>query len=414
MVAMNNTYIYVVGKSFAQGKIPEHIRSLGYKAGLLADSRIANESTEGYDRIEQLDFADLENEIQRLESAGLQAAGLYCIYENYIVPKAILAESLGLPSPTVESAQLSTDKIRMREAFLANSPEVSPHYREISSIEEATEFAEKYGFPVIIKPANLVKSLLIMRCNSLHELRTSFECAQRSIDELYKKYGVHDYEPRLLIEEFVEGKQYTIAALVDNEGTPHFCDGIVDITTAQDIGVDDTYLFRRAVPSRASAQVQESLFNAAREGLKALGLHSSAAHVELIDSKNGPKIVEIGARTGGYRPRMYQFAYGIDLIEQELKISLGEKPHLAGNLNKNCAVYEFFPKTQGSFASVENMIDANSITYLKVKAEPGDLIGPAREGFKATIVAIVAEEEKLKFNELCENVESMKVKVEQS
>ena len=99
MVAMNNTYIYVVGKSFAQGKIPEHIRSLGYKAGLLADRRIASESTEGYDRIEQLDFADLESEIQRLESSELQAAGFYCIYENYIVPKAILAESLGLPSP---------------------------------------------------------------------------------------------------------------------------------------------------------------------------------------------------------------------------------------------------------------------------------------------------------------------------
>ena len=111
---------------------------------------------------------------------------------------------------------------------------------------------------------------------------------------------------------------------------------------------------------------------------------------------------------------MYQFAYGIDLIEQELKISLGEKPHLAGDINKNCAVYEFFPKTQGSFASVENMIDADSITYLKVKAAPGDLIGPAREGFKATIVAIVAEEEQSRFNKLCEKVESMKVRVGQS
>lgn len=412
MVIMNSNYIYVVGKSFAKGKIAEHIHAMGYKAGILADNQISHEGLDEFDRVEMIDFSNTQAELERLEKLDLQAAGLYCIYENYIVAKALLGKALSVPALSLEAAQKSTDKILMREAFLANAPSVTPQYSEITTVEEAVSFAQKHGYPVILKPANLVKSLLIIRCDSDEQLRKNFEYARSTIGKLYKEYGVREHNPRLLIEEFVTGLQYTVAALVDHEGTAHFCEGIVDITTAQDIGVNDTYLFCRSVPTQIYNEEKEALFEAARQGIRALGLRSSAAHVEIIYGKDGPKIVEIGARTGGYRPRMYKYAYGIDLIEQELMLSIGEVPNLNGTFSKYCAVYEFFPQAKGKFINIANCINSETVAYLNIKPKPGDLIGPARDGFKAAAIVIVTADERDEFDSLCNKAAKMKVEIE--
>src|SRR5690606_3476259 len=102
-------------------------------------------------------------------------------------------------------------------------------------------------------------------------------------------------------------------AFADHEGVPHFCDGIVSLKNAQDIGVDDNYIYSRTLPAQLSDELAKEMYTVADKGIRALKMKSVPAHVELMSGPAGLKIIEIGARIGGYRPRMYQYSYGIDL-----------------------------------------------------------------------------------------------------
>lgn len=409
---MNSTYIYIVGQPDPQSDSLATIRSLGYKTGILIDSKLTLKNPNDYDRVVTVTYDKLDQELIRLETLNLSIAGLLCTYENYIVAKAKLGEYFHVPAPSLLAAQLATDKSLMRQAFLSADRSISPDFSTIDSLDEALQFATKHPYPLIIKPTNLVKSLLVLRCNTETELIENFTYAKATIQSLYDKYHIYDRAPQLIIEEFIVGKQYSIAAFVDADGTPHFCDGIVALTNAQDINVSDNYLYRRALPIEFDETLTKEMFAVAQKGIQALQMQSVPAHVELMYSEKGVKIIEIGARIGGYRPRMYRYSYGLNLAEQEIRLALGRTPDLTGTFDKFCAVYELFPQSEGTFSHISGEENTNAFAYYRITAKPGGKVGPAKNGYKATTIIIVAEQSKRAFDMLCQKVDRLKVEVQ--
>ncbi|MEO6109691.1 MAG: ATP-grasp domain-containing protein [Candidatus Saccharimonadales bacterium] len=408
---MKPSFIYIVGQPDPSSNVLEIIRRLGYKAGILIDSQLTLKNPEEYDRVVSVEYGDLDAEIQRLDTLDLSIAGLLCTYENYIVAKAKLGEHFNVPAPSLQSAKLATDKSLMRRAFLDADRSISPDFTTADSLDKVLAFAHEHAYPLVLKPTNLVKSLLVLRCNDQSELIENFTYAQDTIQALYEKYHIYDRAPQLIVEEFIIGKQCSIAAFVDAEGTPHFCDGIVALTNAQDINVSDNYLYRRALPVEFDETLSKEMFDVAEKGIRALEMRSVPAHVELMYGESGVKIIEIGARIGGYRPRMYNYSYGLDLTEQEIRLALGQTPELEGTFQNYCAVYELFPATEGTFSEISGEEDTEAFAYYRVTAKPGKIVGPAKNGHKATAIIIVVEDDKEKFDQLCESVDRLKVQV---
>lgn len=408
---MNTSYIYVVGQPDRKSGIVDAIHTAGYKAGILIDTQLKQSGLEAYDRVETVNYDHIDAELTRLSTLDLQIAGLQCTFENYVVAKAKLGEFFNVPTLSLESARLATDKSLMRQAFLEADRSISPDFATVDTLEQALDFANKHSYPFIIKPTNLVKSLLVLKCDDETQLRERFTYANETIVSLYEKYKIYDRSPQLIIEEFITGEQFSIAAFVDHTGTPHFCDGIVSLKNAQDIGVDDNYLFSRSLPAVLPETQVKEMFDVASKGVRALKMTSVPAHIELMSGPAGTKIIEIGARIGGYRPRMYKNSYGLDLIAQEIKLAIGEIPELNGTFKAFTAVYELFPEREGVFVTIGGNYNPDSFAYFNVTANEGKKIGPAKNGYKATAIIMITSETIEQFEALCKVVEQLNIEV---
>ena len=136
------------------------------------------------------------------------------------------------------------------------------------------------------------------------------------------------------------------------------------------------------------------------DACKALGMKSSEAHIEIIMTKKGPRIVEIGARSGGYRERMYRLAYGIDITGNTLALALDEALDIKPRKREPVAVLELFPKIAGKFVGIKNekaLKGLASLKYLSIKASPGDYIGKSSEGYKMTAVIVLHNKDLAQF-----------------
>ena len=405
-------YIYFVGKPYPIGGAIETCRELGFKVGLFLDKNFPTKSRANFDEIIEVDFTTPNTIIQSISDANPQhVSGLVCTFENYIIAKSVIAEQLHLPAPSINSARMSTDKNLMRQAFMKADKNITPNFGLISSEDELLRLASQLQYPLMLKPTNLVKSLLILKCANEQELISNYRYAKERIGELYEKYKIYDREPQLIIEEYITGNTCSVAAFVDNMGVPHFCDGIVSLENASDIGVDDNYIYARHLPADFNDELSAQIFDVATKGIKALDMRSTPAHVELIYNDGGVKLIEIGARIGGYRPRMYDIAYGVELIEQEIKLALGELPELSGTFKAYTAVYELFPSSEGTFDKILGATDTSRYAYYAVKAQEGATIGPAKNGYKAAVIIIVSHEDKQTFQEICETVRSIQVRI---
>jgi len=248
------------------------------------------------------DFSSIETVIDTVKIIDKQfhIDGIIAIYENYILTAAHIAKSLNLPGLPIGAAEACTDKQLMRQLFAQAPEKISPEFRQVRNKDDLIEFANSHNFPLILKPTNLAKSLLVTKANSKDGLLENYDHAINQIADVYKKYAPNR-TPKLLVEEFIEGSIHSVDAFIDQSGEVHVLKEVVDYETGQEIGYNDNFHYSRTLPSKLKNEDIEAIRHCAVVGCHSLGMLSSPAHVEVILSKDGPRVVEIGARNGGYR-----------------------------------------------------------------------------------------------------------------
>lgn len=320
-------------------------------------------------------------------------------YEGYVVPNAIIAAELQLPGMSEDAAIACTDKEVMRSRFALSPEKISPDFNVIDSHESLTHFANTHSFPLILKPANLAKSLLVTKNDSLDELVANYDKARQLAETTYKKYAPNN-TPKFIVEEFLEGSIHSVDAFVDIHGEPHVLEQVVDYQTGHDIGFDDNFHYSRLLPSRLSSENIQAIRHTAKIGCQLLGMTSSPAHVEIILTKSGPRIVEIGARNGGYRERMHRLANDINITNNALALALNQPLDITAKKNDHVGVFELFPRTPGVFTGISHQQELEqlpSLNYLSIKAKPGQFIGKAGDGYKMGAVVILHNSDQQQF-----------------
>jgi biotin carboxylase len=349
----------------------------------------------GKPNVYEIDFSDQQSiehdlaTVPPLDVSGL----LVCGYEHFVLPAAIIAQQYHVPGMSIEAATAATDKIAMREHFKQYAPAITPDFAPVTTWDDIVEFMSHHHYPVMLKPANLMKSLYVTKNESLAELRDAYDELIAVLPDAYRNFGLR--QPRILIEEHMVGSMHTVAGFVDNDGNATLLDGAVDCVTASQIGKHDNYLFSRDLPSQLQPQTIAAIHVATQKGVAALGLRNTPIHAELMLTAAGAQIIEIGARLGGYRPRMYEYGYGIDMYQAAIDTALGARLQLSVQQNRTCSVLELFGENEGTLHEITGaQAVAQLPSYLYHRTAPyGKTTGRAAAGYRAPFIAILGHED---------------------
>src|SRR5438045_7004101 len=131
---------------------------------------------------------------------------------------------------------------------------------------------------------------------------------------------------RVLIEQFIPGPEVSLEGLL-TRGQLHVL-ALFDKPDPLDGPFFEETLY--VTPSRHPAPLQDAVARAVSDGCAALGLSEGPVHAEVRLSPDGPRLLEIAARSiGGLCGRALRFGVGVTLEELLLLHALGHAPSVS-------------------------------------------------------------------------------------
>jgi hypothetical protein len=189
----------------------------------------------------------------------------------------------------------------------------------------------------------------------------------------------------------MEGDMYSVDAYVNDKGQT-WCLPLIKVTTAYSVGKEGFYSYRLDSYFDLGKEEEKQAQETASHAMLALGLRSSAAHIELFNTPNGWKIIELGPRAGGYRQDMYWLAYGIDHAYNELLVKIGLVPEVEAEMKAYSSCVNIYADQEGTITSIEGFDEAKkipSVVRLSLWNKPGDLALNCGNGGKFIIDGVM-------------------------
>lgn len=305
--------------------------------------------------------------------------GVICIASDIPLTVACVAKELGLPGITVESANLSSDKLAMKQKFQSDGVPV-PWFSQVSSVEVLRRFVDKQGYPLVIKPVDSRGARGVLRLTEDVELAWAFDYAKGQSPT-----------GRVMLERFLDGPQVSTESIVLNgtAHTPGFADRNYELL--------DTYAPHMIenggeLPSHLPEATQEAVREVVQKAAHSMGIEDGVVKGDIVVHEGKPYVIELAARlSGGYFcTHEIPLNTGVDFVQQAIKLAIGEPVNpddLEPRYQRPVSQRYLFPKPGRvvSITGVEEVTRRPNIALCEVRTEVGAIIGevsshPARAG----------------------------------
>lgn len=378
-------------------KIKKDLKIVVLKDKKIDEAKITN-SDEEIDLIISCDLSSSIKIMKALLPYKEELLAITCRQEKNILDfTKIIPNVPYLKTPTAKSLEWSIEKIMMRRRFHSYDKKITPKYCLVKDYSEETlqKIKEKIGFPLMVKPSNLAASLMISVCFYEEELKETLRIAFKKIKKLYKE-NEREKMPQILVEQFMEGEMYSIDAYVTARGAVSFCP-LVKVKTGRQIGFDDFFGYQQMTPAKVKRSSVLKAEAVAKKAIHALGLRSNSAHVELMRTEEGWKVIEIGPRLGGYRDILYKLSFGINHSLNDVLNRIPQKPVIPRKIKGHSAFLKIFAKKEGKLKSlkgVKKVGELESCFNLRVDKKIGDMCKFAKNGGRAVCTMIFFNEDR--------------------
>jgi len=291
-----------------------------------------------------------------------------------------------LKTPSAQSLFWSINKVSMRQHLALYDPTITPKFIIVENTHKKTlkQIKDEIGFPAILKPAELAQSLLVSICFHEEELEETLKKSFKKIAKVYKE-NHREGKPEILVEQFFEGDMYSVDVYTNDNGETEFCP-LVYITTGYSVGFDDFFSYKVITPSTLEKEAILEAEETAQKAIHALGLKNTTAHVELIKTNNGWKIIELGPRIGGFRHAMYKDSFNIDHNLNDALIRIGKKPIVPKKCLGYSSAMKFFAKEEGIITEIKGIKliqNLKSFQSIEINKKVGDKCLYAKNGGKS-------------------------------
>ena len=220
-----------------------------------------------------------------------------------------------MPAHSHQAAINASVKTVMRQCF-ADAGVPSPAFMRVGK-EDVNEsllksVLQKMSFPLVVKPVDNMGArgcrMVRSEVEFLPAVKTAVECSRTG-------YAI--------VEEYMEGPEYSIDALVYN--------GTFTVTgfAVRHIKYEPYFIeVGHTMPAVLDKKIHDELISVFALGAKALGLTRGAAKADIKYTSKGPMIGEIAGRlSGGYMSGWtYPYASDLNLTKQGILIAAGEEP----------------------------------------------------------------------------------------
>lgn len=309
-----------------------------------------------------------------LGARGIVTAGS----EHAVLPTALAAGRLGLPfygdPDTVRACQL---KHEMRERYRRGGAPI-PRFECVASAAAGRVAAAAFGLPVVVKPSRGWGQRGVRIATNEAELDAALAVALTA--------ETSEAEPRCLVEEFIEGREFSVDAYTYRGETE-----VLAVTERIITGYPDPpgITFAEVHGPNLEPEQRARVAGAAAEGVRALGIERGPTYTQVRFGPRGPALVETAYRLGGgLDPEVTFLASGVSLYRRIVGVALdreeweragAEAPAHGG------ATGRFLVGRPGTVRDVSGLVQARALPGVidaRAYVEPGDTVHPLTDGSK--------------------------------
>jgi len=253
-------------------------KELGYRTVVIDpnEKAIGKKYADIFELVEAKDYEKTKEIAEKYQVKGI----VTCQMENPLLMMAKLAEEKNYRFPSIESIGNARDKYLMKQAFLKSGVPCAKGFL-IADIKEI--YDKNILFPAILKPVDAFSSRGVYKVNCNEDIEAHFTETQ-----YYSSTG------NVIIEEFIEGPEFSVESVTNNEQTY-----IIQITQKEITPFPNTVEMAHIQPAELTQNEWIDIETIVKNAISALGINNCASHAELKLTANGPKMIEIGARLGG-------------------------------------------------------------------------------------------------------------------
>lgn len=267
---------------------------------------------------------------------------------------AKISEEMNIIGIDERTALKATSKFAMREALKDASVPIPYFTRVKTELEcyKASLEVKKKGYKCIIKPVDNSGSRGIT-------LLSNFE--EETIKKAYEYGKTFSRSGELMVEEYMEGPEVSVESIsIDNK-----CN-VIQITDKLTTGAPYFVEMGHSQPSMLCDNIKNEIIEITKKAVKAIGIKNGPSHTEIKITKEGPKIVELGARLGGdcITTHLVPLSTGVDMVKACIELSLGIKPDLSKKFEKGAAI-RYFGTNIGKIRNIHGLFEAHNIEGIK-------------------------------------------------
>lgn len=304
-----------------------------------------------------VDVTGLDHDAAAARIAEARPDGILALHDQLLGWTAEVAQRLGLPFYSPQTAAALSDK-RAQRAALAAGGVAMPSVLPVPPVRDHAALSALLGaaaFPAVLKPRR-------SECSRNTVLVRSREELVAALDDVARHAPID--RDALQLEEY----------LGDRPGAATEGDAIADYVSVESVVIDgrprhltvtgrfplapplrETGMF---IPAALPADEHRAALDLATAALQALGVERGCLHTEVKMTPDGPRVIEVNGRIGGGVPEMLLDVAGVELLPMALRVALGDQEDVAPLPPTTGVGYLFFrhlPQSLGRVVSIEGL-----------------------------------------------------------